>query len=191
MPSSASTYISRISYYIYAADPESILEIGPGCGKWGVLCREYLEVEKHRRLNKSDWKIRFDCIEVFEKYITPVHKYIYDNIYIGKAEDLILSLDNYDIILVIDVIEHMSKDIGLKFLKDCFEKASRVVIATPNGFVRQEAVFDNEFEIHRSGWTTKDFEQLGFNACEIFPLMSKGRTSIVSFWEKLKEEKND
>ena len=57
----------------------------------------------------GDWQCRIDCIEAFEKYITPAHKYIYNNIYIGNATGILPALDHhYDLILMVDVLEHFT-----------------------------------------------------------------------------------
>ena len=44
MPSSQHYHISKIMDLIININPMSILDIGTGFGKYGVLCREYLEL---------------------------------------------------------------------------------------------------------------------------------------------------
>ena len=56
--------------------PESILDVGAGFGGAGFLIRQYLDLRTDRKKGFADWSIRIDGIEIFEKYITPVHAYI-------------------------------------------------------------------------------------------------------------------
>jgi len=158
---------------------KSILDVGPGFGKYGMLLREYLDIW-FGRYHKKSWECRIDCIEAFKDYITPVHEYIYNQIYIGKAEEMINQLPSYDLILILDVIEHLEKDIGINFIIDCKKKSSAIIIMTPKGFTEQAPYMSNQFEIHRSGWIEKDFETLGFNYKIIKPCHDK----ILAHWIK-------
>lgn len=198
MPSSAFTYIPEVLKYIYLeVDPKTILDVGVGFGKWGFLCREYLDVEKRRNIQKKDWKVKIHAIEGYREYIGPVHHYIYDIIFLDKAEKVMGYLANtekrdqripdcYDLILVMDMIEHLEKEDAIQFLKDCFSVGKNVIISTPLGFRKQDGISGNVLEIHRSGWTPSDLVKLGFR-CKIFPVMSVGKYEIVGFWKK--EEK--
>lgn len=89
MPTSYPENISSIICFIRHLKPKSVLDIGPGFGKYGLLCREYLDIWNKWTYSKDKWDIRIDAIEAFANYITPVHKYIYNNIYIGDAKELI------------------------------------------------------------------------------------------------------
>jgi len=176
MPSSY--FIPEIIPLAISLPNESILDIGPGFGKYGMLLREYLEIWSGR-YHKKDWKVRIDCIEVFEEYITPIHKHIYNQIYIGSAEKIINELQSYDLILILDVIEHMDKEIGIKFIDDCKKKCSAIMIATPKGFTAQGPYMGNQFEIHKSGWEKEDFEVLGFKS----KIISR-HDKILTCWRK-------
>ena len=54
MPSSQYYHISKIMEMIISLNPKSVLDIGSGFGKFGVLCREYLELWDGRQ--KYDFK---------------------------------------------------------------------------------------------------------------------------------------
>jgi hypothetical protein len=51
-------------------NPNSVLDIGTGFGKYGLLCREYLELWDGRQ-NYDKFLRRIDGVEAFESYITP------------------------------------------------------------------------------------------------------------------------
>lgn len=48
-------------------DPRSVLDIGTGFGKYGILCREYLELWDGRQ-QYSDFKRRIDGVEAYSPY---------------------------------------------------------------------------------------------------------------------------
>lgn len=140
-----------------------MLDLGHGFGKYCVLCRKYLELWDHREDYKN-WVRTIDAIEAFEDYITVLHKFIYDSIFIGDAYNLIESLERYDLTLLIDVLEHFEKDKGRLFISKCLNKADSVLISTPKHFIAQEVdFFGNEYEHHKSLWTKAELKELGYN----------------------------
>ena len=84
MPSSHYFQLNEIVDLISLADPVKLLDIGVGFGKYGFLAREYLELWKDGG-DYQKWNRQIDGIEAFEPYITPVHQFIYNNIFIGNA----------------------------------------------------------------------------------------------------------
>jgi SAM-dependent methyltransferase len=157
MPSSSSQQISPILDIIRAVQPHSVLDIGVGFGKFGFLCREYLELWDGRD-QYHDWQRQIDGIEAFESYITPLHKQIYDDIHIGNALDILPRLTTYyDLILLIDVLEHFSSDEGMRLLAECSRRARGLIVSTPLVVSAQESAFGNPFETHRSQWTPGAF----------------------------------
>ena len=103
MPSSHLHQINEIMELIFNSKPKSLLDIGVGFGKYGFLSREYLELGDGRQ-KYNDWKIQIDGIEVFTEYLTPIHKFIYNEIFEGNALDILPTLKTkYDLILLIDV----------------------------------------------------------------------------------------
>lgn len=138
--------------------PKSLLDIGIGFGKYGVLCREILDVY-HGRYNKKQWITRIDGIEVFEKYRNNLWD-VYNNIYIGDALDILnKSNSQYDLIICSDVLEHFDKESGHKLINLCLKKSEVIIINTPREFIEQGDVFGNIYETHRSLWKPKDFRQ--------------------------------
>jgi peptidylprolyl isomerase len=136
----------------------SVLDIGIGFGKFGFLAREYTDVRLGRYFN---WQTRIDGIEIFEKYVTPLQRQIYDNIYIGNAIDLLPTLGKYDMIICSDMLEHLNENDGV-FLLDAIEKKSGfAMIVTPVRVLQQEAIYDNEHERHISSWPKETLNKLG------------------------------
>lgn len=70
---------------------------------------------------------------------------------------------SFDIILALHIIEHLSRNNGLKLIKD-MERIARkqVIISTPNGPCTTCEFDQNPLYIHKSYWLPEDFEHLGY-----------------------------
>ncbi len=152
MPSSYPFQIHDIIGLIHECNPYSLLDIGCGRGKYGLLAREYLE------LWGDGGSRTIDAVEAFPANITPLVKLIYDDVYEGDALDVVPTLPAYDLYLLIDVLEHFTKEDGRKLLAAC---KGDILIATPKRFTAQDAVGGNEYERHKSFWTTADLREHG------------------------------
>ena len=159
MPTSHLYQLNEIVELIVLTNPTSVLDIGVGFGKYGFLAREFLEIWSDWE-NYLNWKRRIDGIEIFEKYLTPVHKFIYDNIYIGNAIDILPNLNiKYDLILLIDVLEHFEYDEGIKLLKLCNQRGRNIIISTPINIGKKGEAFGNPYEVHKFQWTSRHFKK--------------------------------
>jgi len=160
MPSSHYFQLNEIVDLISLTDPGKLLDIGVGFGKYGLLAREYLELWKDGG-DYQKWVRQIDGIEAFKPYLTPVHKFIYNNIFIGNALDILPDLkDRYDLILMIDVFEHFTYQDGMNLFRECRKKGKNILISVPITMSAQEAVFGNEFETHKYAWKKEDFNDI-------------------------------
>jgi len=163
MPVSPNHQISNVVELMKQANPKSILDIGMGFGKYGFLAREYLDLWEDRK-NFYDWKVRVEGIEIFDKFITDFHRFIYDDIHIGDVRNQIpIFLRNgkkFDLILVIEVIEHISREEALGLLKSISKMTRNVIITTPKNIGHQGAQYGNKHECHVSQWNEEDFSSL-------------------------------
>lgn len=161
MPTSHMHQLNEIVEVIRLVNPSTLLDVGAGAGKYGVLAREYLELLDGRE-RYGDWQRVIDGIEAFPGYLTPLHDFVYDHVYVGDAARVLPQLTrHYDLILLVDVLEHFARDDGAALLRACCEKGRYVLVSTPGWFIRQPAAFGNPHEEHRSFWTRADFNGLG------------------------------
>ena len=152
MPTSHPYQIDDILQLILETGPHSLLDIGVGFGKYGVLAREYLELWNGYKHYK-DWNHRIDGIEVFSSYMTPLHDFIYNQIYIGNALEVLPKMEiRYDLILLIDVLEHFEKEEGFRILELSEQKARNLIISTPLDIEEQADSFNNPHERHQFQW---------------------------------------
>ena len=166
MPSSRASTIPYVIYAVKQVQPESILDVGVGFGKWGYLFREYTDVIKSernpRRYDKTGWKIRIEGIEAHRPYLHQGHEFIYDKIHIGNAEEILPNLGKFDFIFFGDIIEHFPIETGGKLLRTAMSHANKcVMLTTPKFDTGQSDSGNNPLEQHRSVWTPKDFHTLG------------------------------
>jgi hypothetical protein len=158
MPSSQIYQINQILDLMIRTSPRSILDIGIGCGKFGFLAREYLE---NRDINKKfdlNWKIRIDGIEGWKDYFSPVYDFLYDKVYQNNAQTMLPQIqDSYDLVLLIDVLEHFEFEEGLKILNECKRIGKNVIISTPKDVDFNQHGHGNPLEQHKSQWKNKDF----------------------------------
>lgn len=72
-------------------------------------------------------------------------------------------LEKVDCVVSIGNIEHLDKDQGRQLLSRVESWSNRLVIfETPNGFVHQGPVGGNIYQIHKSGWSPREFRERGY-----------------------------
>lgn len=182
MPSSRPDLIPFVLRFVMECQPESILEIGTGFGKYGFLFREYLDIwaaaNDPARLDPANWKVRIDGIEIHEPYIGELQRLIYNRLIIGDAMEEIDKLGRYDLIFLGDVIEHFPKAEGRRLLQKCLAHADRMVlVTTPNYFNPQGAEYGNEHETHHCLWTREDFG--AFPGAQTFVVESRYNLAVI------------
>lgn len=158
---------------MHMPNPRSILDVGCGFGKFGVLLRERYDIRKNR-YEKKDWMTKIDAVEVWAKYITPLHTYVYSNIYSANILTALKWLPHYDVILALEVLEHLPKDEGLTVLYELQARCNKLmVISFPNTFNGREGRdWENPHERHQCLWTQEEL-----NACLDDNVIKLGGTS--------------
>ncbi len=146
---------------------QDVLEIGVGFGKYGVLIREYLEIYEKARYDKENWRLNLIGVEIFKNYKNPIHDYIYDHIYYTDILTIINDLPNFDLILLVDVIEHIEKDRAAVLLRELIQKMNICIfVCHPDGnkedALLQDEAFGNKYEAHISRWTKHDYDNIAY-----------------------------
>jgi len=164
MPTSRPNHLTFLCNKILELQPKSILDVGVGFGSKGMLFREYTDIWGGN-YKKENWKTIINGIEIFKEYITPLQLEIYDTISYGNAIDVLkdipvdttTNIKTFDLIYCGDMIEHLTKEDGLKLIELMKQHAKRIIIVTPVVVSEQGAVFGNENEKHISQWSELDF----------------------------------
>jgi hypothetical protein len=156
----------------HARDATSCLDIAAGWGKYGVLLREFFDIKVNGRYDKERWKCRIDMVEIWPDYITPMHEFVYSNVYLDDIRAISADIHAYDIVLLLEVLEHMSHEDGVKVLIDLKGKCNKLMfMAFPNYFNGGEGKgWANPYEEHRCLWTQDDVEAtLGMKVEKVGP----------------------
>jgi SAM-dependent methyltransferase len=147
MPSSDLTPLPKIVTLLRTLSPSSVLDIGCGNGIYGLVFRQSLDMD-FGRLERNGWKVRIDAVEVEDAYITPVHRYVYDNVYVADWLDMTPEL-TYDLIFMGDVLEHFRE--WQRALLKAKRYGKNVIVVAPNwsGSIAQGAWMGFESEVHQ------------------------------------------
>jgi len=173
----------NISYNIELVrklDPQSILDVGAGFGRWGILFREFLEIWDTGKYD-GNWQRTIDAVEIFPGYITDYHRYFYNEIFITDALEYMKSTDrNYDLMNFGDVIEHLDKAKGEELIRIALTKCNYVLINIPIGkYWKQEGTEENPYEAHKSVWYNNDFTKYKYHKIKTFYDLVNREFSVV------------
>lgn len=178
MPTSWYQVIPAVLYQIQSLQVRSVLDVGIGFGKYGMLIREALEVPLGR-YHKHQWQMKVDGIEVFPGYKNPIHQYCYDQVYYGDVLSLAAELPSYDVILLIDVLEHFDKETGKSLLQQLVSHINQcLLVSTPLYPDPQGAFLGNANEAHQSRWVLTDFLDFDFSY-QLIPIGDNGAQLIA------------
>ena len=129
--------------------PKTILDVGIGNGRYGFLFRECFDWN-YGRLNKTEWQITINGVEIDETYITPVHRYCYDEIIISDWLDYTPRF-RHDVIFLGDVLEHWQEGDWQQALNKAKNYSKFTIVVSPNwqGSLAQGVWHGHEYESHR------------------------------------------
>lgn len=96
-------------------NPKSIIDIGGGIGKYGMLCKEYINPDRLDYLDSS-----------WENY-TDVTEELYDGKYVTKIQDFEFERD-YDVALLIAVMCRFTKEEGYEILAKIRVHCKKIVL---------------------------------------------------------------
>lgn len=136
-------------------DSYSVLDVGCGvCTTLKELC--------------CPLKIGVDAHRPYLENVKYGEPFIRLNFTAERLSELFLP-KSLDSVTLIDVIEHLEKEVGLDVLRQVEEiAAKKVIVFTPRGFFELKE-FDHyglggeSYQRHRSGWEIEDFQKLGYN----------------------------
>lgn len=147
MPTSHIDNVPAIIKIVQRLAPKTVLDVGVGMGKYGLLIREYLGGDTGRA------DVVIDGIEGFDGYVTDIHRAVYRDLFETDFRDFDFRSAHYDLYLMVDVLEHVEKADGHRILRDM---AGTVLVSTPREDHRAHYEH-NPLEDHRSHWMLEDF----------------------------------
>ncbi len=109
-------------------------------------------------------------VDIHEPYFSHIESdvpYVVVKYDVRKLREIFIP-KSFDLVIAVDIIEHLTKDEGLELMRQCEEIARKAVIfETPKGYIPQNIDIQNhggdEWQTHRSGWEPQEFEERGYN----------------------------
>jgi hypothetical protein len=177
MPIGSWSAFQRVIQGTLATNPKSVLDLGIGFGMNGCGIRNWLD------LGIKPFKTKLVGVEIFDKYKNPAWG-LYDKVISGDILKIVEEIENFDLILMTDVIEHFSKQEGVKLIHKLKEKCNKaVIVVTPNVWIEQGEYMGNIHETHKSLWTVSDFVVNGYGIVQA-GLDQYGHNMIVADYVK-------
>lgn len=149
--------------------PRTLIDVG---------CNDGLYIKKLR-----NWRTDL-FIHGVDAYFPALRESGADVLWHGKLPGILghCATLNYDVAICLDVIEHLSKEDGLR-LKHFLQAIATVsIVFTPLGFQEQDGEAFNDPEQrdlmrHRSGWTEADFADADWQT-EVWPNFNYGNGKV-------------
>ena len=193
----ASSFVQQIPCIVkllQTIKPTTILDIGKGFGKYGFLMHEYLGIDNTKKIDNTKTlaelsSIKIDAVEADTDLMLPHLPHLYNKVYFDDVTKIYKALPVYDLILMVDIIEHLEKQKAEEMIKHFLSKNITLLIATPIDFFNQD-LYESEFEHHLSHFTIKDFKQFGFVNYQVFDgggvyLLAKNKIDTGNFGNTL------
>lgn len=133
---------------------KTIVDCGCGKGIWGYLIRSTRSLDNSHLVG----------IDIDKEYLKFCSKHkVYDRLIRADIKKLPLKDGSVDILICSEVIEHLSKKDGIKFLREIDRVGSRggrAIITTPN--MKLDTFITLGKDSHSSRWNVSDFKKMGY-----------------------------
>ena len=122
-PANQKPILEFISQYLCKRDVDkvSVLDMGLGSGNFGSLLKNvFYQID-----------ISLDGVEIWDKYKNPQWD-LYNNIFLQHILSFLAeNKKKYDIVLLIDIIEHFNKEDGEKIIQMAKNISNCIIVSTP------------------------------------------------------------
>lgn len=148
-------------YFVLARAPKKgrvFLDVGCGKGHLGAFLRVHSP------------KAEIIGLDIWMPYLKITKKtHLYDDLIRCDITHLPIKEKSSNFTCAVELIEHLSKDKGISFLKDLKKITDgRIVITTPRGY-KKHPKSEDLFQEHLSGWNVNELRKMGFKVRGIFP----------------------
>lgn len=148
------TYHPFIFYFVPHLEDKTVLDCGCGKGVWGYLIRATRPLCKGQLIG----------IDVNNNYLDYCRKFnVYDKLIKKSITKLPVTNSSVDFLICSEVIEHMNKKQGNRFLDEVdrvIANNGRAIITTPA--IHMETEIKSGRDAHHALWSVDDFKKRGY-----------------------------
>lgn len=145
MPTSARENKNLAAKWYNSINPHTFVDVGPGEGTYGKL------------FNHKGYSLG---IEAWGPYVEQYGlEAIYNEVVIADARFVDPELFRADLVVMGDMLEHMSKYDAKKLILTVKERAKNMIVCIPLIHLDQEPYEGNFFEIHKDHWHYDEMRQ--------------------------------
>lgn len=174
MPFSDNSNIEWTRWLISELKPASVIDVGPGAGKYGTIIKEF------------DSQTHTTGVEIWAPYIEEFQlSKIYDTIHVCDAR--IYPSYVADLVILGDVLEHMGRDEALILWNKIRSEAKAALISIPVIHFPQGPEFGNPYEEHVEDHWTHDDVMLFFPGITGYREFGVTASYIADFSKKQEE----
>ncbi|MEQ1500201.1 MAG: class I SAM-dependent methyltransferase [Parcubacteria group bacterium] len=121
-------------------------------------------------------------VDIYDKYFDHIESevpYVVIKHDVRKLPEIFVP-KSFDLVIALDVIEHLEKEESLAMIAEC-EKIARkaVILETPKGYIPQNLDIlghgGDTYQTHRCGWEPEELEKLGYKVVVRDYMMSNAK----------------
>jgi hypothetical protein len=149
MPTSISAFNKEVINHITAIAPKTVLDVGPGMGKYSDLIRS---------INSS---IICDAVESTGDYILEYNLTSkYRNVFQKDIIEFVKTdrLHHYDLCIMGDILEHLFLSEAIDVIDALAYKCKHLIVIWPTN-LPQDSEFESHYEMHKSNFTLRDISR--------------------------------
>jgi len=149
MPYSSNTFDQILVDQVLGLKPKTVLDVGAGAGKNGLLLRN------------AGYQGKLDAIEPTQNYIEKFNLVNqYDKIYPQSLEEYVQKnpTNRYDVVIFGDVLEHLFRSAAMDYLDYFLYRTCWVIVIWPT-YLPQDDYENNHYEVHKTNFDLRDIMQ--------------------------------
>jgi O-antigen/teichoic acid export membrane protein len=123
-------------------------------------------------------------IDLYKPYLKESkEKMIHSDYIICDIRKIEFKPKSFEAVIAWDVLEHLKKEEGFELLKKMDSWAiKKILIYTPNGYIKQSEYDDNPLQEHVSGWTKEELEYMGYKVIGVNGLKNlRTERSVIKY----------
>lgn len=149
MPKSSKENKEQVKLWYEQLKPRVVVDVGPGQGTYSQVVRD----------NKAYWV----CVEAWAPYVEQFNlNKQYDEVIISDINYVDLNKVHHspDLVIIGDVLEHMTKSQATQLISNLMNWSKHVIISIPLKHLSQGPWQGNYFETHIDHWNHNDMVNL-------------------------------